>query len=416
MNPFDAAAILIVLAAALGYLNYRVLGLPHTIGLVVMGALASLAIVAADALFPQAGLGASVRGYLREIDFHDALMHGMLSFLLFAGALHVDLDALMQRRWTILSLATFGVLLSTAIVAFLFQWIAAVAGFEVPLLWCLVFGALISPTDPVAVMSVLKSVKVPPTLEAKIAGESLFNDGVGVVVFSILLAAAVGAEEFSVAHAAELFIVEAGGGVALGLGAGWLAYRAMKAIDEHNLEVMITLALVMGGYALAHALHVSGPVAMAVAGLFIGNHGARFAMSDLTREHVTRFWELVDEILNSALFLLIGLEVVAIATDFRHLAVGLAAIAIVLVARATSVALPMAVLARRAPFTPGAFQILVWGGVRGGISIALALSLPEGAIKETILTATYVVVVFSVVIQGSTIGHAVRRFVGERDS
>ena len=410
MDAFDAAAILIVLAAALGYLNHRVVGLPHTIGLVIMGAVASLAMVGADALFPGAGLGASVRAYLQGIDFHDALMNGMLSFLLFAGALHVDLDALLQRRWTILALATIGVLVSTAIVGTVFQWLAAAAGFDIPFLWCLVFGALISPTDPVAVMSVLKAVKVPPTLEAKIAGESLFNDGVGVVVFSILVAAAAGGG-FSVGHAAELFAVEAGGGAVLGLAAGWLAYRAMKSIDEHNLEVMITLALVMGGYALAQALHVSGPVAMAVAGLLIGNHGARFAMSDLTREHVTKFWELVDEILNSVLFLLIGLEVVAIAKDAGHLGVGLAAIVLVLVARAIAVGVPMVALARWTEFTHGAFPMLVWGGVRGGISVALALSLPEGPVKDTILTATYVVVVFSVVVQGSTIGRAVRRFV-----
>jgi len=195
------------------------------------------------------------------------------------------------------------------------------------------------------------------------------------------------------------------------LAAGWIAYRAMKSIDEHNLEVMITLALVMGGYALAQALHVSGPVAMAVAGLLIGNHGARFAMSDLTREHVTKFWELVDEILNSVLFLLIGLEVVAIAKDAGHLGVGLAAIVLVLVARAIAVGVPMVALARWTEFTHGAFPMLVWGGVRGGISVALALSLPEGPVKDTILTATYVVVVFSVVVQGSTIGRAVRRFV-----
>jgi CPA1 family monovalent cation:H+ antiporter len=412
MDAFDAAAILIVLAAALGYLNHRVVHLPHTIGLVIMGAVASLAMVGADAVFPGAGLGTAVRGFLEGIDFHDALMNGMLSFLLFAGALHVDLDALMQRRWTILALATFGVLVSTAIIGTIFQWLAAAAGFEIPFLWCLVFGALISPTDPVAVMSVLKSVKVPPTLEAKIAGESLFNDGVGVVVFSILVAAAVaGGDGFSVGHAAELFVVEAGGGAALGAAAGWLAYRAMKAIDEHNLEVLITLALVMGGYALAQALHVSGPVAMAVAGLLIGNHGARFAMSDVTREHVTRFWELVDEILNSVLFLLIGLEVVAIAKDAGHLGVGLAAIVLVLAARAVAVGLPMVALTRWTDFTPGAFPMLVWGGVRGGISVALALSLPEGPVKDTILTATYVVVVFSVVVQGSTIRRAVRRFV-----
>ena len=411
MTPFDAAALLIVLAAGLGYANHKFVGLPHAIGLVIMGAVASLGVVLVDQIFPAWGLGDAVRDYLADIDFHDALMNGMLSFLLFAGALHVDLAALMSRRWTILVLATIGVLISTLIVAGAFWVLAGALGVGVPFAWCLVFGALISPTDPVAVMSVLKQARVPPALEAKVAGESLFNDGVGVVVFAILLSAAIGGEGISFGRAAELFVVEAGGGAVLGLGAGWLVYRSMKTIDDHNLEVMITLALVMGGYALAHALHVSGPVAMAVAGLFIGNHGTRFAMSARTREHVTTFWNLIDEILNSVLFLLIGLEVVAIALDAAHLAAGLGAIVVVLAARAIAVGLPMTALARFTDFTKGAYPILVWGGVRGGISIALALSLPPGAVKDTVLTATYVVVVFSVIVQGSTISRLARRLV-----
>ncbi len=307
MNPLDAAAALIVLAAALGYLNYRFIGLPHTIGLTVMGALASLALVGTDLIFPELGMGESVRGFIAGIDFSETLLQGMLSFLLFAGALHVDLGALLQRKWSVGIMASVGVLISTAIVASGFWGIGAVMGFDIPFIWCLVFGALISPTDPVAVMSILKSAKVPPTLEAKVAGESLFNDGVGVVVFSILLAAAMGTEPLSLGHAAELLAVEALGGALFGLVVGWIAYQAMKSIDEHNLEVLITLALVMGGYALAHRLHLSGPIAMAVAGLLIGNHGARYAMSETSREHVTKFWDLIDEILNSVLFLLIGL-------------------------------------------------------------------------------------------------------------
>ncbi len=411
MSPLDAAAALIVMAALLGYVNHRFIGLQQTIGLTVMGALASLAVVGADAMVPGAGMGRAVRDFLAGIDFHEALLDGMLSFLLFAGALHVDLGSLLERKTPVFVMATFGVLLSTVIVAIGFSLASAAFGLEVPFVWCLVFGALISPTDPVAVLGILKTAKVPASLEAKVAGESLFNDGVGVVVFSILLAAALGAEDFSLAHAAELFAVEALGGALYGLALGWIVYRAMKTIDEHNLEVLLTLALVMGGYALAQRIHVSGPVAMAVAGLLIGNHGTRLAMSEATREHVTRFWSLLDEVLNAVLFLLIGLEVIAIAFDAAHLLLGAVAIAIVLAARAAAVGLPIAVLSRIAPFTRGAFPILVWGGLRGGISIALALSLPEGPIKETVLTATYVVVVFSVVVQGATVGLLARRVV-----
>ena len=411
MTPFDAAAALIVLAAALGFLNHRFVGLPHTIGLTVMGAVASLAVVAADVLWPGLGLGRVVRNFVAGIAFEKALMEGMLSFLLFAGALHVDLGHMLSRKWPIAAMATVGVLVSTVIVAAGFKLVTGWVGIELPWAWCLVFGALISPTDPVAVLGILKRARVPATLEAKVAGESLFNDGVGVVVFSILLAAALGAEDFSFGHAAELFLVEAVGGAVFGLVVGWLAFRAMRAIDEHNLELLISLALVMGGYALAHRLHISGPVAMAVAGLLIGNHGTRFAMSDQTREAMTQFWSLLDEVLNSVLFLLIGLEVVAITIAGGPLAVGLAAIVIVLIARAVSVGLPVLALQWIAPFTRGAYPVLVWGGLRGGISIALALSLPAGPVKATILTATYVVVIFSVIVQGATVGAAARHFV-----
>ncbi len=415
MSAFDAAAALVVLAALLGYVNYRLIKLPQTIGLTIMGAVASLGVIAIDGLAPGAGIGPGVRGFLAGIDFHKALMEGMLSFLLFAGALHVDLGNLMQRKWTVALMATVGVLISTGLVAVGFRLVVSLFGLEVPWLWCLVFGALISPTDPVAVMGILKSAKVPASLEAKVAGESLFNDGIGVVVFSILLAGALGADDFTLAHAGELFLLEAVGGAVFGLVTGWVAYRAMKTIDEHNLEVLITLALVMGSYALAHRLHLSGPVAMAVAGLLIGNHGTRYAMSEKTRDHVIQFWSLLDEALNSILFLLIGLEVIVISLDGTHLLIGLLGIVIVLAARTVSVGLPMAVMARFAPFTKGAFPILVWGGLRGGISIALALSLPAGPIKATILTATYVIVVFSVVVQGATVGTAARRLVGEPD-
>ncbi len=412
-TPFEAAAVLVVFAAILGYVNYVYFRMPHTIGLTVMGAVASIVMIALDAALPGLGIGDAVRSFLRGIGFADVLLQGMLSFLLFAGALHINLEVLLRQRWAVLSMAVFGVLISTFVVGFGFKAISLMFGLDVPMTWCLVFGSLISPTDPVAVLGILKSARVPPTLEAKIGGESLFNDGVGVVVFSICLAAALGAEEFTVGHALELFAVEALGGVLLGLVIGWIGFRTMKAIDEYNLEILISLAVVMGGYALALRLHVAGPLAMAVAGLLIGNYGTRFAMSDRTREHLTSFWSLVDEILNSVLFLLIGMEIAAIVLDESYMLAGLVAIPLVLFARLLAVGTPFVMLRRFTPFTKGAVPVLVWGGLRGGISIALALSLPDGPTTNLILTVTYVVVIFSVVVQGATMGMAARKFVGE---
>lgn len=409
LSPFDAAAILIVLAAALGYLNHRLLGLPSSVGLTIMGAVASLLVVAIDYMLPASNLSERVVGFLAGIDFHATLMDGMLSFLLFAGALHVDWNEMRRGRWPILVLSTVGVLLSTLIVGGGFYALTSLLGLGVPPLWCFVFGALISPTDPVAVMGVLKRAAVPPTLQATVAGESLFNDGVGVVVFTIVLAAAVGAGPFSVGHAAQAFLFEAGGGVLLGLVVGWIGFRAMRSIDEYNVELMITLAVVMGGYSVAHWLHVSGPVAMAVAGLLIGNAGVALAMSDTTRDHVLKFWALIDELLNAILFLLIGLEVIAISPDPRLLIAGLAVIPLVLAARALSVGAPLMAMRPIVSMGRMALPTLVWGGLRGGISVALALSLPEGPGRTIILAVTYIVVLFSVIVQGGSIGRLIRR-------
>lgn len=417
MTPFDAAAILVVCATVLGYVNYRFVRLPHMIGLTVMGAVASIVVIGFDMLWPRGDADGPILQLLAEVDFSRTLMDGMLSFLLFAGALYVDLGDLLPRKWTVAILATIGVLTSTVLVAAGFYFLTPLLGFPLPFVWCLVFGALISPTDPVAVLGILRSANVPPSLEATFAGESLFNDGIGIVVFSIVLTAAVGtgSEGFSGGHALKLFLKEAGGGIALGAALGAIGHFTMKTIDEHNLEVLISLSIVMGGYALAQYLHVSGPVSMAVAGLMIGNYATAFAMSDKTREHLTRFWSLLEEILNSVLFLLIGLEVVAIAKDVDHLVIGVIAILIVLAARLVSVGVPYSFLRRRAQLPHRTLPILVWGGLRGGISIALALSLPSGEERLTILTATYVVVIFSVVVQGTTVGKVARRLVSGDD-
>lgn len=408
LTALDAAAILIVLCAVLGWINHRFLKLPSTVALTMMGALASVVVIGIDAVLPQSDLAGLVSGFLEDIDFHQTLMDGMLSFLLFAGALHVDIDQLRRGRWQIAILSTIGVIASTLLIGGGFWLLTMALGIAVPFIWCLVFGALISPTDPVAVMGVLKTAKVPPTLQATIAGESLFNDGVGVVIFSILLATAVSGSDFSLIHAGELFAVEALGGALLGLAAGWVGYRAMKAIDDYAVEVLVTLAVVMGGYSLASALHVSGPVAMAVAGLLIGNHGVAHAMSDVTRDYVHKFWALIDEILNAVLFLLIGLEAVVLAGQIGLMGLGLLTIPLVLAARAVSVGAPLTAWRSLLPFRL-AFPVMVWGGLRGGISIALALSLPVGPMKDILVAATYVVVLFSVLVQGGTIGGVVRR-------
>ena len=407
MTLLEIIAALLVLSALCGLINYRYLKLPHTIGLVVVALVASLVIVGLEALKPDLGISENVLTLLKSIDFREVLLEGFLAALLFAGAVHVDLSDIAANKWAIALMATIGVVISTLVVGGLMWLVAGWLGFNLPIMWALVFGALISPTDPVAVLSILKHVKVPKLLQAKIAGESLLNDGVGVVVFTILVAIATGASapdgsEMSALAAVKLFVVEALGGAVLGLIAGLITYGLMRLIDEHIIEVMITLALVTGVYALALRLHLSGPIAVVVAGLLIGNHGARFAMSESTRKHVFQFWVLIDEILNSVLFLLIGLEVLLIGREFEQTWLAIAAIPIVLAARLLAVSIPIGLLSIRKQFTDGTIRMLTWGGLRGGISVALALSLPDTPYKDAILTATYVVVVFSILVQGLT--------------
>jgi CPA1 family monovalent cation:H+ antiporter len=403
LTPFDAAAMLIVLAALLGYINLRFIRLPQSAGLTVMGMVASLIVIGLDWLLPGSRISGDIVRFIAGIDFHRTLMEGMLSFLLFAGALHVDWGDMRRGRWPILILSTIGVLFSTFLVGGGFYGFVRALSLPIPFVWCLLFGALISPTDPIAVMDVLRRVCVDRTLQATVAAESLFNDGVGVVIFTIILAIATGSDQFTLGHAAGLFAIEAGGGVLFGLLIGWIGYRGMRSIDDYKVEVMISLAVVMGGYAIASWIGVSGPVAMAVAGLVIGNQGVAHAMSDETQDYLMKFWGLIDEILNSVLFLLIGLEVVSIPHDLRLAVVGIGAIPLVLLARAISVLLPLGAmrpwlsLGRLAPPT------LIWGGLRGGISVALALALPDGPARSVALAATYVVVLFAVIVQGSSI-------------
>jgi len=407
MTALNLASILITISAIFSFINYRFIKLPTTIGLMLIALIFSLLLLLAGKL-GFADFEQQAEHLLASVDFNQTLMQGMLSFLLFAGALHINLNDLAKQKWVISSLATVGILTSTFIVGGASYFLLNQLGIELSFIYCLLFGALISPTDPIAVLGILKSADAPKTLETKIAGESLFNDGVAVVVFIVLLGIATGGHEISASHILLIFLEEAVGGVVFGFSIGWITYQLLKQVDNYQVEILLTLALVMGGYALASAIHVSGPIAVVVAGLLIGNHGRTFGMSDHTREHLDTFWELIDEILNAVLFVLIGLEVLILPFTTDVLMVSLLLIPLLLIARFISVAIPITLMKKRREFTHGAIRILTWGGLRGGISVALALSLPPGEARDVILAITYVIVVFSIVVQGLTIGKLVR--------
>ena len=411
MEMLDLAAFLLTLAAIFSYINFRFLKLPTTIGIMLIAMLISISLVVLGHCGFE-GIQNKATVVLEGIDFNKALMHGMLSFLLFSGALHVNLEDLAQHKWIISILATFGVVMSTFIVGS-FAWIVFwIIGLKLPFIYCLLFGSLIAPTDPIAVIGILKKAGVPKSLETKITGESLFNDGVAVVVFLVIMGIVTGGHDVTAGHIMLLFMEEAVGGVLFGLAIGWIAYRMLKSVDNYQVEVLITLALVMGGYALANAIHVSGPIAMVVAGIFIGNRGRLFAMSEKTREHLDSFWELIDEILNAVLFLLIGLEILVLTVKGNYLIAGLIMIPVVLLARFISVGVPVTFMRRVRDFSPHAVKIMTWGGLRGGISVALALSIPNGPEREALLTVTYIIVIFSILVQGLTI----ERFVSSKQN
>lgn len=407
MTILQIAALLIVLAGAFGAINYLFLKLPSAIGILVVALLASLALMGIDFAVPGLHLRAQTQVFVDGLDFSDALLEGMLGLLLFAGALHVKISDLRAEAWVVALMATIGIALSTAVAGYGFSWLTGA-----PLLIGLVFGALISPTDPVAVLGVLREAELRKSLETKIAGESLFNDGVGYVVFLILvgLAFPTGDEHGSgVSGAVTLFVREALGGALLGGILGWLTFRVMRRIDDYSLEVLISLGLAFGGYELAVYLHVSGPIMAVVAGLLIGDVGMKHGMSAQTREYLNAFWKLIDEILNAVLFLLIGVEVFAVAFGMEALIAGMAAIALALLARLVAVAVPIMMLRPFRTFPADVIPIMTWGGLKGGISVALALSLPDNEWKPIILSTTYFVVIFSIIVQGLTIAPLANR-------
>jgi CPA1 family monovalent cation:H+ antiporter len=408
MNISEILTITIVLAAVFAYINLRIIKWPPTIGIMVLSLGTSMVLAILGKFHPF--LSDKAMQLASSIDFRDVLMNFMLSFLLFAGAIHIDAAKLKKEAWPILLLSTLGIVISTTLVGGMVWWLFQLFHMPIQFIYCLLFGALISPTDPIAVLAILKEANIPSSLELKISGESLFNDGVAVVVFVTLLDAAnSGVSAVDVWSISKLFIQEALGGLLFGVGVGYLGYYALRSIDDYKVEVLITLAIVMGGYFVADHLHVSGPLAMVVAGIITGNKVKNEVMSDTTRDYLGKFWELIDEILNAILFLLIGLEMLIIQINITVLIIGFIVIVLVLLARWLSVFFPVLLLRYKIKFEKHAVTILTWGGLRGGLSVALALSLTPAMHRDEFVLITYIVVVFSILVQGLTIGGITKR-------
>jgi CPA1 family monovalent cation:H+ antiporter len=402
-NLYGILTFLIVLTALFSYINVRFIKLPTTIGIMLISLICSLLIIWLGKYFPSISM--YIKSLIGSVDFETILMRAMLSFLLFAGAIHIDIQKLRKEIVPVITYSTIGVVISTAFIGTAMYFIFQISGIQVPFIYCLLFGSLISPTDPIAVLGILKQARIPSSMEIKISGESLFNDGVGVVVFiSLLDIAMMGSDDHGIVQTSLLFLKEAGGGLAWGLILGYGGFYLLKSIDHYQVEVLITIAVVMGGYLLASDLHISGPLAMVVAGIIIGNKGTREAMSDTTKDYVNKFWELIDEILNALLFLLIGFEMIILSFDNKVILIGLIAIIVSLTGRYISVFIPTLFMSYKKTFDRTMLPILTWGGLRGGISVALALSLPRGEFRSIIVSITYIIVVFSILVQGLTIG------------
>ena len=411
MELYYTFSVLIVLASFFAYLNLRFLKLPGTIGIMIIAMLVSVAIrLVGDSYFPNTTK--EFFELIQEFDFNEILMGAMLNFLLFAGALHINISDLREHKWPILTYASISVVLSAFIIAGLFYYIAPMMGISIPFIYCLLFGTLISPTDPIVVLGILKEAKVPKMIETKITGESLFNDGVAVVMFAVVLKMATDSGfDASLGSVSKLFLLEAGGGILLGVLLGFTASNVMKKIDDYKVSVLITLSIVMGGFLIAKQLHFSSPLAMVIAGLIIGNYGKAVAMNATTRDYLSKFWELIDEILNAILFLFIGFELLMLPDLQEQLLLGVAAIFICLLARTLAIFIPASTILRKNTYSRGSLTTMVWGGIRGGVSIALVMSIPNslGEIKDVLLEVTYIVVLFSIVVQGLTVGKVAKK-------
>jgi len=408
MDIYYLFAVLMVLVASFAYINHRYIKLPTAIGLMLIALIFSIGLIVVGYL--DLGITEQIRNWLGQFHFSELLLDAMLSFMLFAGAIHIRFEDLKQERLTIILFSTVSVVLNTVLVGSVFFYLFPLFGFDIPYIHCLLFGSLVSPTDPIAVLSILKQAGVSKSLETKIAGESLFNDGVAVVVFlSLLHVAQSSSGEFHVDEFLILFVKEAFGGLLLGLAFGWVGYKLISSIDNYQVEVMITLAVVMGGYTLAHFLHISGPLAMVIAGLITGNHGKTLGMSDVTADYVDKFWEIIDEILNAVLFVLIGLELILIEVSTTSLVIGVIAILVGLLGRYITLFIPSLLIRFREKIEHKTLVLLTWGGLRGGISVALALSLTPDLNKDLFVTITYVVVCFSILVQGLTVGSLAKK-------
>nr|WHW29866.1 sodium:proton antiporter [uncultured bacterium] len=410
MDYFAIATILVVLSAIFGYINIKFFKLPDTIGLMVITISFTLVVLLISYFFDDTLL-LKEKEFIASIDFETVLLDIMLSFLLFAGALHTNFQQLRIQRKPILIFATLGTLVSTFLAGIFVYYILNFLGLNVDFIYCLLFGALISPTDPIAVLGIMKNVGAPKNLETKIVGESLFNDGVGVVIFLTIYQIAKGGADISVGHIAELFLVEVIGGIALGLAIGWITYRLMKSIDDYDIEVIITLAAVMGGTLLAQQFHLSAPLAMVTTGLIVGADKVReSSMSKITEQYVDKFWELIDVLLNTVLFVMIGMEILVLTFDQTYIIAGIITIPLLLIARYLSLLLPIKIYAKKLDFVPKTNLIMTWGGLRGGISIALALSLTPLMERDLFLVITYIIVVFSIIVQGLTVGKLIKKY------